>query len=70
MSVIRFEPGSGSLDVMGLRPMANDRSDRVMEAAYQETSRRIKLGNLAKRLGLDKSRSRAGHPPGEAGVSV
>jgi NTE family protein len=70
MSVIRFEPGSGSLEVMGLRPMANDRSDRVMEAAYQETSRRIELGNLAKRLGLDPSRSRAGHSSGEAGVSV
>jgi NTE family protein len=70
MSVIRFEPGSGSLDVIGLRPMANDRSDRVMEAAYRETSRRIEIRKLAKRLGLDHPRSRAGHPPGEAGISV
>ena len=72
MSVFRFEPGSGSLDVMGLRPMANDRSDRVMEAAYKETSRRIELGNLAKRLRLDQAESRsvAQDPQGEAGVSV
>jgi NTE family protein len=70
MSVIRFEPGSGTLDVMGLRPMANDRSDRVMEAAYRETSRRIKLGNLAKRLGLDRPRARVEDPQGEAGISV
>jgi len=68
MSVIRFEPGAGSLDVMGLRPMANDRSHRVMEAAYRETSRRIRLGSVAKRLGLD--RPRANNPNGEAAASV
>jgi NTE family protein len=73
MSVIRFEPGSGSLEAMGLRPMANDRSDRVMEAAYKETSRRIELGNLAKRLGIVKRRPEADIAKGshgEAGVSA
>ncbi|HVB93328.1 MAG TPA: patatin-like phospholipase family protein [Acidimicrobiales bacterium] len=68
MSVIRFEPGAGSLEMMGLRPMANDRSHRVMEAAYRETSRRIRLGSVAKRLGLD--RPRANNPNGEAAASV
>ena len=68
--VIRLEPGSASLGAMGLRPMANDRSDRVMEAAYRETARRIELGNLATRLGLDQSRAWAEDPQGEAGISV
>jgi NTE family protein len=78
MRVIRFEPGSTSLDAMGLRPMANDRSDRVMEAAYQETRRRIELRSLGRRLGLDKPGTstdvadggHAKNQPGEAGVSA
>ena len=53
---------------MGLRPMANDRSDRVMEAAYRETKRRIELGNLATRLGADRPRAKS--PNGEAATSV
>jgi NTE family protein len=68
MSVIRFEPGAASLEVMGLRPMANDRSDRVMEAAYRETQRRIELGNLGQRLGVAPFDMR--DTQGEAGVSV
>ncbi len=68
--VIRFEPGSGSLEAMGLRPMANDRSDRVMEAAYRETKRRIELGSLATRLGLGLDQPGAKHPNGEAATSV
>lgn len=69
ISVVRLEPGAATLEVMGFRPMANDRSDRVMEAAYWETQRRIDLGNLGKRLGVDRTRP-AGSTHGEAGVSV
>jgi hypothetical protein len=35
--VIRLEPGIGSRRAMGLRAMAEDRSPRVIEAAYEET---------------------------------
>ncbi len=37
--VIRCEPGTESLEAMGLRPMAEDRSDRVAAAAHRETRR-------------------------------
>ena len=39
--VIRLEPGGATRRAMGLRAMAEDRSPRVVEAAYEETRRRI-----------------------------
>jgi len=39
--VICLEPDSEARHVMGLRAMAEDRSPRVIEAAYEETRRRI-----------------------------
>ena len=40
-TVISLEPGAESRRAMGLRAMAEDRSPRVIEAAYEETRRRI-----------------------------
>jgi NTE family protein len=39
--VLRLEPGAEARRAMGLRAMAEDRSPRVIEAAYEETRRRI-----------------------------
>ncbi len=39
--VISLEPGAASRRAMGLRAMAEDRSPRVIEAAYEETCQRI-----------------------------
>jgi NTE family protein len=75
-TVIRFEPSAESLDVMGLRPMANDRSDRVGAAAYRETLRRMEFTHLGKRLGVNKAGSQpptfgpGPDSPGEVGISV
>jgi NTE family protein len=41
IAVIRLEPGGESRHAMGLRAMAEDRGPRVVEAAYEETRRRI-----------------------------
>jgi NTE family protein len=41
IAVITLEPGADSRRVMGLRAMAEDRSPRVIEAAYEETRRRV-----------------------------
>jgi NTE family protein len=41
MAVIRLEPGGEARHAMGLRAMAEDRGPRVVEAAYEETRRRI-----------------------------
>jgi NTE family protein len=40
-TVLRLEPGGESRHVMGLRAMAEDRGPRVIEAAYEETRKRI-----------------------------
>jgi NTE family protein len=40
-TVISLEPGAGSRRAMGLRAMAEDRSPRVIEAAYEETRLQI-----------------------------
>ena len=40
-AVVSLEPGDDSRRAMGLRAMAEDRSPRVIEAAYEETRRRI-----------------------------
>ena len=39
--VISLEPGAASRRAMGLLAMAEDRSPRVIEAAYEETLQRI-----------------------------
>jgi NTE family protein len=41
VAVIRLEPGGESRHAMGLRAMAEDRGPRVVEAAYEETRKRI-----------------------------
>ena len=40
-AVIRLEPGGESRRMMGLRAMAEDRGPRVIEAAYEETRKRV-----------------------------
>jgi len=50
-AVIRLEPGTGSRQAMGLRAMAEDRSPRVIEAAYEETLRRIRTTPFLASLG-------------------
>jgi NTE family protein len=50
-SVIRLEPGPVSRRAMGLRAMAEDRSARVVEVAYEETVRRVASNPLFGRLG-------------------
>jgi NTE family protein len=49
--VVRFEPGPASLHAMGLRMMANDRSDRVVEAAIRETRAQVAADGLHGLLG-------------------
>ncbi len=41
VAIIRLEPGGESRHSMGLRAMAEDRGPRVVEAAYEETRKRI-----------------------------
>ena len=41
VAVLRLEPGGESRHVMGLLAMAEDRGPRVVEAAYEETRRRV-----------------------------
>jgi NTE family protein len=48
--VIRIEPDASTLEAMGLRPMGNDRSDRVHMAAYAETVRLVAEGGIPDRL--------------------
>jgi NTE family protein len=50
-SVIRLEPGAVTRRAMGLRAMAEDRSARVVDAAYGETMRRVSSDPLFARLG-------------------
>ncbi|HUD17002.1 MAG TPA: patatin-like phospholipase family protein [Acidimicrobiales bacterium] len=49
-TVVRIEPGASSMDAMGLRPLDDDRSQRVATAAYDETVRLVAEGHLADRL--------------------
>jgi len=52
-AVIRLEPGGYARRTMGLRAMAEDRGPRVIEAAYEETRKRVLstpfLANLGRR---------------------
>jgi NTE family protein len=50
-AVISLEPGHESRRVMGLRAMAEDRSPRVIEAAYEETMHRISTTPFLAHLG-------------------
>jgi NTE family protein len=50
-TVIRLEPGGVTRRAMGLRAMAEDRSSRVVESAYEETRRRVSSDPLFARLG-------------------
>jgi NTE family protein len=50
-AVISLEPGGDARRVMGLRAMAEDRSPRVIEAAYEETRRRVLTSPFLASLG-------------------
>jgi NTE family protein len=50
-AVISIEPGGDARRVMGLRAMAEDRSPRVIEAAYEETRRRLQSAPFLATLG-------------------
>lgn len=56
--VVRFEPGPETLHAMGLRMMANDRSDRVVAAAVREARAQVAAAGLWGVLGTV--------PPGSA----
>jgi hypothetical protein len=50
-AVISLEPGADARRVMGLRAMAEDRSPRVIEAAYEETRQRVQSSSFLATLG-------------------
>lgn len=50
-AVISLEPGGDARRVMGLRAMAEDRSPRVIEAAYEETRLRVRSSPFLAALG-------------------
>ncbi len=58
--VVSLEPGTDSRRAMGLRAMAEDRSPRVIEAAYEETRRRIRTTPLLASLGEPVTAANAG----------
>jgi NTE family protein len=51
VAVIRLEPGAESRHVMGLQAMAEDRGPRVIEAAYEETRKRVLANPFLASLG-------------------
>jgi hypothetical protein len=59
-AVISLEPGAESRRAMGLRAMAEDRSPRVIEAAYEETRKRIEGSPLLASLGQSVAAATAG----------
>jgi NTE family protein len=59
-AVITLEPGAESRRAMGLRAMAEDRSPRVIEAAYEETRKRIEGSPLLASLGQSVAAATAG----------
>jgi NTE family protein len=59
-TVVSLEPGVGSRRAMGLRAMAEDRSSRVIEAAYAETVDRIDDTPVLASLGRPAAASSAG----------
>ncbi|MCI3949690.1 MAG: Patatin [Acidimicrobiales bacterium] len=48
--VVRIEPGRRSVAAMGVNAMADDRAERVVQAAFLETGRHISRGRAAARL--------------------
>jgi NTE family protein len=48
--VVRFEPGPGTVSVMGVNAMATDRADRVVQAGFLEAGRLAATGTVAERL--------------------
>jgi NTE family protein len=50
-AVVSLEPAAEARRVMGLKAMAEDRGPRVIEAAYEETRRRIVATPLLAALG-------------------
>ncbi len=59
-TVITLEPGAASRRAMGLRAMAEDRSPRVVETAYEETRRRILATPSLAALGDPRAAAHAG----------
>ncbi|MGO9857534.1 MAG: patatin-like phospholipase family protein [Acidimicrobiales bacterium] len=59
-SVISLEPGPESRQAMGLRAMAEDRSPRVVEVAYQEARRRVLASPFLASLGESRTSVTAG----------
>jgi NTE family protein len=59
-AVLSLEPGAEARRVMGLRAMAEDRSPRVIEAAYEETRRRIAATPALAALGEPVAAATAG----------
>lgn len=49
-AVVRFEPGPATIAVMGVNAMAEDRSDRVVQAAFLEAGRLAATAAVADRL--------------------
>jgi NTE family protein len=59
-AVICLEPGTESRRAMGLKAMAEDRGPRVIEAAYEETSRLVRATPFLAALGGSVAESAAG----------
>jgi NTE family protein len=59
-AVVSLEPGMEARRAMGLRAMAEDRSARVVEAAYEETCKRILGSPLLASLGQPTAAANAG----------
>lgn len=56
--IVRVEPGTRALKAMGLNPMEDSRSARVIDAAYEETMDRLKTEPVSQRLaGLGKKQA-------------
>jgi NTE family protein len=53
-TVLRVEPGPASLSAMGLRPMDDDRSRRVAEAAHQDVTELMSAGAVPGGLRADR----------------
>jgi len=56
--VVRIEPSASSRDAMGLNPMSDERSQRVVAAAMQQTVRLVAEGRIP-RLGAGAESFRA-----------
>jgi len=58
-AVVRLEPGPTARRAMGLQAMAEDRTPRVIKAAYQEARQQIASDPLLARLGAPKGTAAA-----------